>query len=351
MKIGILGHFGEGLLLLNGQTIKTNNLVEGIKKYTDIEIIKIDTSGWIKKPFDLFKNIKKAFHKCDAIIMLPAQNGIRVFAPILLHYKKKYNKMICYDVVGGWLPEFLNDKKRLSNTLMAFDSIWVETNSMRNKLLNKGFHNVSVVPNFKELKILTEDKLVYATRVPYRLCTFSRVMKEKGIEDAVDVVKSVNKQLGYVAYSLDIYGQVWAESKEWFDKLQQNFPDYVSYKGVVAADKSVEVLQNYFALLFPTYYEGEGFAGTLIDAYSAGIPVIATDWRYNPELVTEKTGFIYKTGDQDTLVKILISIIENPSLILDKKISCIKEANKYSIDKAIQILLKEMGKVMQNYEK
>ena len=44
-------------------------------------------------------------------------------------------------------------------------------------------------------------------------------------------------------------------------------------------------LKKYFALLFPTYFHGEGFAGCLIDAFFAGIPVIATDWLYNKDII------------------------------------------------------------------
>ena len=48
-------------------------------------------------------------------------------------------------------------------------------------------------------------------------------------------------------------------------------------------------------MIFPTYYVGEGFPGTIIDAFSSGIPDIATDWRYNSEIVQNgKTGYIYK---------------------------------------------------------
>ncbi len=37
-----------------------------------------------------------------------------------------------------------------------------------------------------------------------------------------------------------------------------------------------------------------GFAGTLIDAMAAGVPVIASNWKYNPEIVIENvTGRIY----------------------------------------------------------
>jgi glycosyltransferase involved in cell wall biosynthesis len=48
-----------------------------------------------------------------------------------------------------------------------------------------------------------------------------------------------------------------------------------------------KVLRDYFALLFPIYYIGEGFAGTAIDAFSAGVPVIASDWKYNSEVIKE----------------------------------------------------------------
>ena len=98
-------------------------------------------------------------------------------------------------------------------------------------------------------------------------------MREKGIEDAVNAVVSVNTDLGVQAFSLDIYGQVDGAQIEWFESLQKKFPSYIRYGGLVPYDKSVDVLKDYFALLFPTYYEGEGFAGTLIDAYSAGVPV------------------------------------------------------------------------------
>ena len=40
---------------------------------------------------------------------------------------------------------------------------------------------------------------------PLPLCTFSRVMKEKGIEDAVYAVRTVNEHFGRTVYTLDIY--------------------------------------------------------------------------------------------------------------------------------------------------
>lgn len=101
--------------------------------------------------------------------------------------------------------------------------------------------------------------------------------------------------------------------------LQKKFPPYIRYGGSVPFDKSVNVLKDYFALLFPTYYEGEGFAGTLIDAYSAGAPVIviAFDWKYNSELVNENVGYVCPTGNQTAFIEIL----KNVARSLSKKCS------------------------------
>lgn len=159
-------------------------------------------------------------------------------------------------------------------------------------------------------------------------------MREKGIEDAVNAVVAVNTTLGFQVFSLDIYGQVDGAQTEWFDSLQKEFPSFIRYGGLVLFDKSVDILKDYFALLFPTYYKGEGFAGTLIDAYSAGVPVIAS--------VNENVGFVYPTRDQFAFEGILKATAEDPTLLLCKKRLCLIEADKYKIDKAVQILIEQI---------
>ncbi len=330
MRVGIVGRFGNGSVLLNGQTIKTKNLEAGLKKYTTFDIREVDSFGCLKRPGQLVKDLKQTFKGCFAIIMLPAQNGILLFAPLLFFFKILYKKRIFYDVIGGWLPAYLTKRKWLSFILKKFDGIWVETSSMKSVLEIMGFTNVSVIPNFKDLKPLTKSELVYPTGIPYRFCTFSRVMKEKGIETAIEVIKEVNEQLGYTACALDVYGQIWEESKVWFEELQDEFPDYVQYKGAVEADKSVEVLQNYFALLFPTRFYTEGIPGTIIDAYAAGIPVISAKWESFADVVDDgKTGIGYEFDNREAFKNVLLNVAQNPKVILDMKPNCVEKAKNY----------------------
>lgn len=343
MIAGVIGHFGNGHKLLNGQTVKTKIVTDELcRTLGDSEVLRIDTHGGkktlIKAPFQVISALKK----CKNVIILPAHNGLRVYAPLLSFFNKFFKRKLHYLVIGGWLPEFLQGRASLARRLRHFDGIYVETGTMKRALKDQGFDNVFIAQNCKRLEILKKSDLAYPTDTPYRLCTFSRVMREKGIEDAADAVKAVNDRLGYTAFSLDIYGQIDAEQTEWFDHLSASFPDCIRYIGSVDADKSVSVLRDYFALLFPTFYDGEGFAGTLIDAFSAGVPVIASDWKYNIEIVNESVGCIFPTRDVDALTKLLLHFAENPDDLLEKKPNCLDEAEKYRPEEALATLFERL---------
>lgn len=343
-KICIIGHFGFGQNLLNGQTIKTKIITSEIeKKFGNDNVVLLDLAGGIKKIPKLLCEIPRILHKCDDVVIMPVENGLRFLTPVLDFWNMFFKKKLHYVVIGGWLPEFLSDKNRLIAGLKKFCGIYVETNTMKQALNKLGLRNLFVMPNCKKLTVLSEDELVYPQDAPYKLCTFSRVMKEKGIETAAQIIKKINEQLGYIAYTLDIFGPVWEESKEWFYDLQKGFPEYIHYCGSVDSDKSVEVLKNYFALLFPTHFYTEGIPGTIIDAYAAGIPVVAAKWESYSDVINEsKTGMGYEFQNIKEFERILFSIAHNPTVLLNMKKNCLREAEKYKIDTAVKVLLNQI---------
>ena len=340
-KAGVCGHFGFGRSLLNGQTVKTKVVTEELKKCLgDDQVTVADSCGGIKAMPRMAIDVFKLFKNCENIIMMPAYKGLRVFAPLFLIYNKFYHRRVHYIVIGGWLDSFLDEHKWLIRYLKKFDAIYVESDMMKSALQRRGFENAVVMYNFKELEPLAEDCIEYPEHEPYKLCTFSRVMKEKGIEDAIDAVKTVNSRLGRTVYTLDIFGQVDKDYEERFSELKKTFPDFIRCGGAIAADRSTETLKSYFALLFPTYYKGEGFAGTLIDAMSAGVPVIASDWKYNPEFVVPgKTGVIIKNCNAERLAEELINIAAAPEKWNSMRLSSLKESEKYKPDIAARPLI------------
>ncbi len=342
MKIGVLGYFGKDDNVLNGQTIKTKSFVLGIEKYTSHLIMRIDSCGWIRNPFRLLKSIDRAFKECDCVIMFPAQNGVRVFAPLLAYYKRKFRTKVFYNVIGGWLPEFLKGKSSLRKALSFFDGIWVETTTMRRLLTEHGFQNIAVVPNFKDLRVLNEMELIYPDGEPYKLCTFSRVMKEKGVETAVNAVASVNEKCGRTVYTLDIYGPVDEQQTEWFEGLKRKFPSYIHYCGCVEPQKSVETLKYYFALLFPTHFYTEGVPGTIIDAYSAGIPVVASRWQNFADVVDDgATGIGYDFEGENALERVLMQTVHCPDRMNIMKVKCLEKSRLFTPEAVITTIMQQ----------
>lgn len=340
-KVCVIGHFGFGKNLLNGQTIKTKIVAEELEKQLGVEnVIKVDLAGGIKRIPSLLVKIPILLKRTGNVVIMPVENGLMFLTPVLTFWNCIYKRKIHYVVIGGWLSKFLSEKRWLLRGLKNFRGIYAETSTMCYALKRLGLENTAILPNCKKLKTLQKEELVLSNEVPYRLCTFSRVMKEKGIETAVKVVQKINEQLGYTAYSLDIYGQVWEESNEWFECLQEKFPPYVCYCGSVDADKSVEVLKQYYALLFPTHFYTEGIPGTIIDAYAAGIPVVSSKWESYADVVEEgRTGFGYSFDNEEELENILINMATTSMITTGLKENCLNKAKEYLPEHVIASLI------------
>lgn len=343
---GVCGNFGAHNNISNGQIIKTRVLADQLKTYFgEQEIIILNTFEWKKTPIKLFIECIRLIFLCNNIVILPAQNGIKIIAPLFATLCELFNKKLHYSVIGGWLPEFLQEHQRITESIKKMHAVYVETQSMKQGLIELGLENVVHMPNFKNIKLVSINEMPDKYTEPYPLCTFSRVTKEKGIIDAITAVKELNEKMGKRVFSIDIYGAIEAGFENELNNAILNSNGCAQYKGQVDFNKSTEKLKKYFALVFPTYYVGEGFPGTIIDAFSSGLPVIATDWRYNSELVSNgKTGFIYRLYNekQRGLLEVLECIYNKPEVITAMKRNCLQEAKKYDASVVMRQMLQKM---------
>lgn len=340
-KICICGHFGGNKDFYDGQTVKTKSIYEALlKKYSENEIYKIDTYNWRKNPIKFLVRCIKGHKNSSNIIILPAQNGVKIFIPLFLFLNIFLKRKIFYIVIGGWLPNYIQKKKFLTKKLRKLNKIFVETTKMKKDLKKLEINNTDILVNFKNIQPINIKKLELNFDMPYKLCTFSRVMKEKGIEDAINVVKQINEEANKIIYTLDIYGQIDSNYKDKFEILQKDFPEYIKYKGCIDSNKAVEVISKYFLLLFPTRFKTEGLPGTLIDAYNAGVPVIASNWNSSKEFVEEnKTGLIYEFENQEDLKKKIEYAIENKEKIENMRDKCKRFSHMFRPEEAIKPLL------------
>lgn len=332
LRLGVIGRTAFGSGLCDGQTVKTQVLVEELKiKYPCSKIDIADTYDLIqRKRVRLLMNVVKCMIKDDVIFVLLSANGRRVLFPIIAIMNKILKKIIIHDCIGGKIGQDASANPNLVKNMNSFSTNYVESNSLVAELKEAGVTNAEYLPNFKRLSILDESELKSDCK-DIRVCTFSRVCKAKGITNAAMAVSEINKKHGKTVVYLDVYGPVEKEYKAEFEKLLEASNGEVVYKGVANPSESVGILKNYYSLLFPTVFEGEGFPGTLIDAFSSGVPIIATNWHLNSEIIQDGyTGLLYDPEKPEKLKELMEKLMDDPALVFEMRKHCLAEARKYS---------------------
>lgn len=98
-------------------------------------------------------------------------------------------------------------------------------------------------------------------------------------------------------------------------------------------------------MLFPTYWHGEGFPGIIIDAFVSGLPVIATDWSLNADIIEDgKTGVILKENTVEALADAMDMMINNPKSVELMSKTCQNSAMNFDIKNVVSDkLLEKIG--------
>lgn len=343
MRIGIIGHFGGTEKFNDGQTVKTVAIYDALTRHGIKDIDKIDTYYIKRTPFVFIKMFVNGAVNDKKYIVLLSSKGRKVLFPILGFMSRYLKKDVYHYAIGGRLAREVSEKPKWKKYVSSFKGNWMESTELANQLQKLGVQNAIYLPNFKKLNLMTESELRKRYDEPYKLCTFSRVMREKGIEDAIEAVREINAEYQRKVILLDIYGPAEETYLQPLNEiLVQN--EACRYCGVIPANESVEALKDYYALLFPTHWRHEGIPGTIIDALSAGVPVIARRWQYCDEMLTDGyNGLVYDFEQPEQLKTKIIYAVNHREDMIKMKSNCLKKAKSYSEEVVIRQIVKEMG--------
>ena len=342
--VAIIGKFFGGAAVSDGQSVKTKILTEELERiYGKQQITRIDTIGWKDHPVRLLWQSIKAVRKSRNVIFRTDENGTKIF-PLLLRLANFDRKCkLHYYVIGGWLSHYLDRSGFAVCNLKKLCAIYVEVPAMLKELQERGFENAVLVNKFRRLNPIDVAELDMNPSPPYKMCFFSRVMREKGVEEAIQAVKEANERAGFIKYTLDIFGSIHSDYRNDFEKMVASFPEYIKYGGIVDFQKSADSLKQYFALLFPTFYTSEGYPNAVVDAYAAGLPIIATRWNYNADIIQDgKDGVLVDIKNVEQIVEAMECLADDREKYALMRRNCLERCTEYLPEKAIMKVVARM---------
>ncbi|MCR5463353.1 MAG: glycosyltransferase [Bacteroidales bacterium] len=341
-KVIFLGWIKAGSVASDGESVKNRIAIDRLREL-GVKCYLVDTFYWKEhKLRSLALPFLMLLHPKATLIFSSSAKNIYPLMSILRFCP--WPQRLIHWVIGGVFPVHVRNGRFKVRILNRADWTLVESGKMVDELTELGVKNVLRVPNFKPVPIVEKGKGKVSD--VFRFVFLSRIMAEKGCGYILDSASSLNSLGLEKRFTITFYGSVDEKYKSDFFSRINSLPN-VSYGGFMDLTGSAgyEELSGFDVMLFPTYWIGEGFAGVFIDAFIAGLPIIATDWSRNKEILTEgETALFVPAHDVKTLTEVMMHCIEGKYDLERMSKCCRMEAGKYDPHNVItEELLKKLG--------
>jgi len=170
----------------------------------------------------------------------------------------------------------------------------------------------------------------------------ARINRMKGLDYIFHLAEYFNNNSALdKSVIIDLYGPIENRDKEYFF-LNLNKHTNVSYKGILPTEEIYETLTKYDLMIFPTRFYTEGFPGTILDSYIAGLPIVSTYWKFAADFIIQgKTGLIVPFEDsKNEFINAVVKLYNDPDLLLTMKLNAYEQSKNYSAENAWDILVK-----------
>ena len=327
-KIILIGGIGTDTSFVGGEHSKNMHLISALQDCGRI-VVPADLADLRKHPWKGFRALWVLFKHPNANVIISSSLRRAGWLIKWLHILDS-RRNICFVGTGREFSKKIADGVFSAKYFRNVRSIIVQGEKMKTELESVGLHAI-VLPNFKHIEYLPD--LSNKERGIARFAFLSRMQKEKGVNLIIQSINKLNSDGLGNEFTVDFYGlfEDPEYKKEVFDSIKEM--SNVHYEGVLDLRKSIgyDRLANHTAMLFPTFWPGEGFPGIIIDALIAGLPMIASDWHFNSDYIEMgKTGVIIPNQDLRALYDAMSDVIKHPQKYEQMSEYCQQQAMKYN---------------------
>ena len=343
--ICLIGRFDSNAAF-DGQMIKTLEVIRALNDRYGKDNVKAVSYHAVKdNKIALFRTLFSAFASARRIVLCARGVALPNLVRACVLINKIFRRPLFYVLVGGALADVTEQRPELLPLLDTMEGIFVETETVLQKLDAQGVKRVYKLSNFKHLNLWDKTEQPVHKK-PYKLIFMSRVAELKGVEEMVETIKSINSD--GVIYTLDIYGKTDPDFDSRFAEMQKEFPEYIRYMGVADPFETADIIHPCFLQLFPTKCPTEGQPASVIDSFFAGVPIVSACWNSCGDMIRDgETGLCYTLNDFDEFERILRDAAEHPERIDTMRPACLEEAKKYLPEVAADPLYKAIDKTMK----
>ena len=302
----IVGWIDSGRRADNGETMKNQLLIKRLGEL-GVRCREMDFKGWRRRPWILLRLAWNMMAHKRATLILSSSAG-NIYPMLRLMERIGWKQHTVHWVIGATIGAHVAQHTMQRDILDYADRTVVESPLLQKQLTEYGIHNVVQVPNFKPISYFPDiqprvRRYVADGNHARRFVFLSRITPEKGCEYIIEAARRLNAAGLADRFTVDFYGSIADDYRRSFERQVSEIPN-VRYCGFLNLREAAgyDTLAGYDAMLFPTYYPGECFAGVFIDAFISGLPIIASDWAHNTQFMTDgETALIVPTHDTEAL--------------------------------------------------
>ena len=138
---------------------------------------------------------------------------------------------------------------------------------------------------------------------------------------------------------LTVYGSIHEPIRNEFEQLTGDLKN-TTYAGILDWRKVIDTLAHQDLLVLPTFYHSEGHPGVLIEAMMAGIPIISTNFRSIPEIVThEHNGLLVSPSSVNELTDAIERLATNRNLLQQLALNNLATSQNFTAEKLVNKII------------
>jgi glycosyltransferase involved in cell wall biosynthesis len=280
-----------------GAIVLFENLLEQCKK-NKINFYVIDTNkknytNTILAYLSIIAQLIRKQHDYDHISLHSSRDYL-ILGIIVAIIGKLFGKKTSLRKFGGDAATSYNTAHGLKKKLLYFIFTKIDILFLEMKYLVTFFSQINPnthwFPNVRRRELIPNLPRTFQKRFVF----ISHVKPEKGVDQILAASNSFDD-----SYIFDIYGPISNPkyTPEYFSQYR------VNYHSALPSTEVLTTLNQYDVLMLPTIYSGEGYPGIILEAYSLGLPIIATMLTGIKEITdNHQTGILVEPKNVDELV-------------------------------------------------